>query len=294
MAFASQRYAASGPHSYREARDMWNASKRRKLQNNTYLVQTREGFGIRLHNTVIVEFKLGGRIRLNTGGWLTVTTKARMNAYLPRELGRRVSSMRVKGRSRWCIADALTWAPLALFEDGCEITPSGKVQGGDRVPVEKIKPKPVRTPEHQARLDRERARRAERRAAVTATAFHFTTGTLRDGRPIPAIGEWLTEPGELRICCNGLHASRSVAQAHCYAPGDWRYLHLVEVRDIKKEEPTKLMGRHRRILATISREDVDAIVFEHPNARNVAGCEFEIADALVQRFKASELAAVPA
>ena len=43
-------------------------------------------------------------------------------------------------------------------------------------------------------------------------AYHFTSDTLRDGRPIPPIGEWLEESDELKLCVKGLHASRTPFQ----------------------------------------------------------------------------------
>jgi len=56
-------------------------TRKRKLGNNTYLVvRDDNGYGIRLHNTeVVIHYK--DRIVLNSGGWQTVTTKARMNEY---------------------------------------------------------------------------------------------------------------------------------------------------------------------------------------------------------------------
>jgi len=38
--------------------------------------------------------------------------------------------------------------------------------------------------------------------------FHFTSDKLRDGTPIPPIGEWLIYPKKPIICEQGLHASR--------------------------------------------------------------------------------------
>jgi hypothetical protein len=50
-------------------------------------------------------------------------------------------------------------------------------------------------------------------------AWHFVGATLRDGRPIPADGEWLEHVGRIEICNTGLHASRRPAHALKYAPG---------------------------------------------------------------------------
>jgi hypothetical protein len=69
----------------------------RKLENNTYLIrqnvhwadkdgehQTERGpIAVRLHTTDVVTFHRDGIIELDTGGWYTVTTKDRMNKYLP-------------------------------------------------------------------------------------------------------------------------------------------------------------------------------------------------------------------
>lgn len=39
------------------------------------------------------------------------------------------------------------------------------------------------------------------------TAYHFVGETLRDGRPVPADGEWLEHDGKIIMCEAGLHAS---------------------------------------------------------------------------------------
>jgi len=55
----------------------------RKLENNTYAERLGPGvIGIRLHGTHVVILS-ATRVVLNTGGWSTVTTKDRINKYLP-------------------------------------------------------------------------------------------------------------------------------------------------------------------------------------------------------------------
>lgn len=56
-------------------------TRRRKLANNTHLIIRNDGgYGIKLHDTeVIVHYP--SSIVLNSGGWQTVTTKARMNEF---------------------------------------------------------------------------------------------------------------------------------------------------------------------------------------------------------------------
>jgi len=59
----------------------------KRIANNTLEIQYPDGStAYRLHNTDIVTYKPNGDIVLNTGGWNTVTTRARMNSYLPQGL----------------------------------------------------------------------------------------------------------------------------------------------------------------------------------------------------------------
>jgi hypothetical protein len=54
---------------------------------------------------------------------------------------------------------------------------------------------------------------------VSVTAWHFVGDRLRDGRPVPADGEWLTHDGPVVMCKSGLHASVHPFDALRYAPG---------------------------------------------------------------------------
>ena len=57
---------------------------RRKPANNTYAIRHEDNsISIRLHATNILTFRPGGRVFVTSGGWKTVTTKARLNEYLP-------------------------------------------------------------------------------------------------------------------------------------------------------------------------------------------------------------------
>jgi len=70
----------------------------RKIGNNRYLEQTGEGtICLRLHHTYIVVFYANGDIKLNSGGWRTVTTKAAINEVSPRRVNQ------VKGE--WYVGD---------------------------------------------------------------------------------------------------------------------------------------------------------------------------------------------
>jgi len=54
----------------------------RKVGNNTYLKRREDHIAVLLHATDIISYYPDGRIVLNSGGWQTVTTKARMNEHL--------------------------------------------------------------------------------------------------------------------------------------------------------------------------------------------------------------------
>ena len=85
-------------------------------------------------------------------------------------------------------------------------------------------------------------------------AWHWTADTLRNGAPIPAVGEWLEHDGPVEMCVSGLHASRRVLDALCYAPGP--IVHRVECEQIEGEQEDKLVCRRRRILWTVDAEEI--------------------------------------
>ena len=79
-------------------------------------------------------------------------------------------------------------------------------------------------------------------------AWHWVAEnrTLRDGRPMPEIGETLRHEGEIRICRSGLHASRDPLSALQYAPGP--IICRVRCNGIQQEQIDKLVCRERTIL----------------------------------------------
>ena len=95
--------------------------------------------------------------------------------------------------------------------------------------------------------------------------YHFTEKCLRDGRPIPPVGEWLAHEGPVVPCVSGLHASEEPFDALHYAPGP--FLHKVELEgDLVPQgnPPDKWCGRRRRILASI---DATAVLWEFARDR---------------------------
>lgn len=114
-------------------------SQSRKIANNTYAERRGDDIAIRLHATDVVTLHRDGTMTLNTGGWYTVTTKERINRYLPG--GVHLSS--IKGR--WFITysgygyhdDDFTWhytpseRGSVPFADGIRLDAYGEVLGGD-------------------------------------------------------------------------------------------------------------------------------------------------------------------
>jgi hypothetical protein len=98
---------------------------------------------------------------------------------------------------------------------------------------------------------------------VETQAWHFTCGTLRDGRPIPPVGEWLVQGGPLVPCESGLHASERLLDALAFAPGGT--LHRVTLRGeiTPHGSPAdKLVARERRIDWTLDAVDTERVLRE--------------------------------
>ena len=76
---------------YEGALRFLQGAERRTIGHNTSVVTSwgpphscgRKAVGILYHSTVVLWFHPDGKIVLNSGGWQTVTTKQRMNAFLP-------------------------------------------------------------------------------------------------------------------------------------------------------------------------------------------------------------------
>lgn len=94
-----------------------DAESAKILANNTVEYRKDGTRVIRLHHTDIMTFLPNGKIRLNSGGWQTVTTKERLNRYLPRPYG---ISQR-KGQWSLCAHWSDDCVP---FYDGIEFDPA--------------------------------------------------------------------------------------------------------------------------------------------------------------------------
>jgi hypothetical protein len=99
-------------------------SRKRKLGNNTYLVvRDDNGYGIRLHDTeVVIHYK--DRIVLDSGGYKTVTTKARMNDYSTHTIYQK--------NHVWYVDNEIP------FEDGITLYNNGTIKGQGKNPKETI------------------------------------------------------------------------------------------------------------------------------------------------------------
>ncbi len=66
---------------YREAVEKLKGKTQRKIGNNTWLIDRGGSIAVKLHQTDVVTFYPCGSVKLDSGGWRTVTTKARINEY---------------------------------------------------------------------------------------------------------------------------------------------------------------------------------------------------------------------
>lgn len=95
---------------YATATETLATRDRKKVTHNTYLERRApDVIALRLHATDVVTFYADGRIVLDSGGWLTVTTKDRMN-YAD---GIRVSSQ----RGRWYVNGAPYFDGMVIVAD---------------------------------------------------------------------------------------------------------------------------------------------------------------------------------
>ena len=101
-----------------------NRDAGKPVHNNTRVLQVdEESVGLKLHDTTIVYYYPDGRIRLDTGGWKTLTTKDRINAYTPFRVW---SENHIWKIQLWFRGDR---GETYNYKDGMVIHPNGKVNG---------------------------------------------------------------------------------------------------------------------------------------------------------------------
>ena len=103
----------------------------RKIGNNTYLQRREDGsIAVRLHETDILTFHADGRTVYNSGGWRTVTTKARMNEYGPLRL--------YTERGVWYASIPCdNWESRFAYSDGLTVHKDGSITGQGIAPDER-------------------------------------------------------------------------------------------------------------------------------------------------------------
>jgi len=179
--------------SFDEAREFIATRRKRKLGNNTYLTfsplegkrvedrqivdQNHHGIAIKYHRTNVVTFWNGGII-LNSDGWQTLTTKARINHFLP--------SGQWDGYN-WTGVRACVWQQLGKwylstnigcfdYFDGMVMLPDGNVWRGTLANVARDKREYNR---RKARERREHIRNGDRWNGRTWTATHYWAEMIR-------------------------------------------------------------------------------------------------------------------
>ena len=71
-------------YSFHSAESLLQGKASKRIGNNTELDRlTHDSIGVLLHRTYVVVFYRDGKVKLNSGGWQTVTTKDRMNRFSP-------------------------------------------------------------------------------------------------------------------------------------------------------------------------------------------------------------------
>lgn len=127
---------------YDEAQAMMSKARngRRKLENNTWLEERtfpveftdskvvghcakrlRPEYAVRLHDTDVVTLHPDGSYTLDSGGWRTVTTKARINHYAPGSVG--------SDRGQWFYYPHGWSGTRYCFADGMRVIPHGDSDG---------------------------------------------------------------------------------------------------------------------------------------------------------------------
>lgn len=113
----------------------------RPLPGRSTRLESREGgaIAVRYHNTDVVTYIDNGLIALDSGGWRTVTTKARLNEYLPHPWHvYQDKGIWYLGRGYWSDPEKATF----VFRDDIMINPeTGEVTGEGENPTEKLKMK---------------------------------------------------------------------------------------------------------------------------------------------------------
>ena len=105
----------------------------RKVGNNTYLkLRDRGVIAVLLHSTDVVRFYPDGCVKLDSGGWKTLTTKDRMNRFSPLSV--------CSDKGVWYVSDGGGEHDTFTFADGLTYRPeTGEFKGVGPDPKETVK-----------------------------------------------------------------------------------------------------------------------------------------------------------
>jgi hypothetical protein len=162
--------------------------ERRKIANNTRLIRRgRFDIAVRLHSTDIITFHNDGRIDVFTGGWDTVTTRDRINRYLPKPwhcYGERGAT--ILSNHRWYAGQEKSPGIEVVLDCRARIEADGSISGGA-----------------SAKEYRDRIRQADNELKRTRSHARYWTRKARDGKPARGltVASILAEPNiSVRVC----------------------------------------------------------------------------------------------
>lgn len=138
----------------------------RPIENNTRVERRDDDIAIRLHGTDVVTYHKDGSVTLDSGGWLTVTTKNRMNDYLG---GRAYIG---SDRGVWYVYRKGTWERVCRYFDGITVAFDGTI----------LNPQDPSLEERKAEAERKMRLRIEKYVNIYMKQ-------LADGMPMPSGGD---------------------------------------------------------------------------------------------------------
>lgn len=168
----------------------------------------RNAIAVRLHNTDILTYFADGRIGVYFGGWNTITTRDRMNAWLPRHLrvyterGNPYLYIGTRGASkRYMLDESCGASPLIVKPDGTLTKKDAKAC------------KQREQLARETRLAKARSQRAERKrqkyaAALDVFVYHFRCWAMGGdykaavtscGNMLEDFGSWLCAPYDAAV-----------------------------------------------------------------------------------------------
>lgn len=232
-----------GDNTFDKLEERLGSRDSRKVGNNTYL-QRRDAdtLAVRLHATDVVTYRRDGSVTLNSGGWLTVTTKDRLNTWAPVP---RVSSV----RGRWFVGD------VAYF-DGITFNASGDVtnpEDGPDVAGEDAANRSMRRKiaAYVALYTDERIAELLADAQANGTAgdcFYCQFRTVEDGTPV---GDSFGDHDHLRSHLEESYVMASLALNAIKASG---YRDPVLILNIAPDLTRRAIGKYlrKRLLAGVA------------------------------------------